>query len=162
LFPEISFTNLSLGASTFLWNFDVYGTSTTQHPMFTFPNDTSGNYIVCLTATTANGCVDNICHVVIIDEEFSLYVPNAFTPHGDGTNDIFYPIIKGFNPEHFDLMVFNRWGELIYQTDNAGNGWDGMHKGTKAKSDVYVWKIKARESTDNQRKVFYGHVNLLR
>jgi gliding motility-associated-like protein len=162
MFPEIEFTNLSAGASTYLWTFDIYGTSTQTDPVFTFPDDTSGNYLVCLTATSSNGCVDTICHLVIIDEVFSLYVPNAFTPDGDGTNDIFYPVIKGYNPEYFDLMIFNRWGELIYQTDNAANGWDGTHKGTKAKSDVYVWKIKARDTKYNERKSFYGHVSLLR
>ena len=160
--PEITFTNLSVGAATYSWNFAGLGSSTLQHPIFVFPADTAMTYTVCLDVLSANGCPDNICHDVIISEEFLIYVPNAFTPDADGVNDIFYPVITGYEIDNFTLMIFNRWGELIYETELASKGWDGTHKGQKCKEDVYVWKIKAKEQATGDKRAFYGHVTLLR
>jgi gliding motility-associated-like protein len=160
--PEIFFTNLSVGASTYSWDFAGLGTSTAQHPTFVFPSDTAMTYPVCLDVVSANGCPNSICHDVIISEEFLIYVPNAFTPDGDGINDIFYPVITGYDLDNFTLMIFNRWGELIFNTELASKGWDGTHKAQKCKEDVYVWKIKAKEAASGDKRAFYGHVTLLR
>ena len=88
----IDFTNESWGASSYDWSFNIDGTienDNTTDPTFTFPNANAGSYEVCLTAITANGCPDSICDTVHIDPEYLLYVPNSFTPNGDGTNDVF-------------------------------------------------------------------------
>ena len=160
--PEVNFSNLSVGGFNYDWYFDNLGTSTQVNPSFTFPTDDGGTYNVCLNVTSANGCVDSICHEIVINPEFLLYVPNTFTPDGDGVNDYFMPVISGEMEEEYELMIFNRWGELIYYTEIVTKGWDGKHKDVDAKEDVYVWKIKVKSAQDGDKKAFYGHVNLLR
>ena len=94
---------------------------------------------------------------VILDG--TLYVPNAFTPDGDGINDFFE--IKGEEIKEFELWIFNRWGELVYHTNEITDFWDGTYKGIPSQIDVFVWKIKYE---DFQKKygTLVGHVSLLR
>jgi large repetitive protein len=160
--PEINFTNLTIGGNTYVWDFSGLGSSTATNPSFVFPNEVGGIYPVCLEATNAYGCVNNICHDVIIGGEFLIYVPNAFTPSGDGINDIFLPNLLGEEPDTYEFMIFNRWGELIFYSNNKNIGWDGTHNNEKCKTDVYVWKVKVKSSLDHERKEFVGHVSLLK
>jgi gliding motility-associated-like protein len=160
--PTIHFNNTSAGATTYEWDFAGLGTSTAANPTFTFPSSAPGTYEVCLIAISANGCSDTTCQYVIIDDEFIIYVPNAFTVDNDGINDIFTPVISGVNPLDYTFQVFNRWGELIFETNSTTTGWDGTYKGTAAKQDVYVWKIQARAAATNERKEYVGHVTLLK
>ncbi|MFN3917046.1 MAG: PKD domain-containing protein [Flavobacteriales bacterium] len=161
----INFVNLSTGAISYNWEFGtdgILGTSTQTNPNFTFPNTNAGNYEVCLIATNAQGCEAEICQNVLIEDEFLIYVPNAFTPDGDGDNEIFYPVINGADPLSYKLYIFNRWGELIFESNNINVGWDGNHKGIIAKTDVYVWQIEVLPNTSTEKKIFRGHVSLLR
>lgn len=106
-------------------------------------------------------CVDDTCKMVTIYDEFLVYVPNSFTPDGDGTNDLFLPVLNGIDPANYELLIFNRWGEIIFTSNNIAEGWDGKHKGVMAQQDVYVWKIKARDALRVIDKEFVGHVTLL-
>jgi gliding motility-associated-like protein len=91
-------------------------------------------------------------------------VPNSVTPTGDGINDEFFPVIDGFTPLSYNMMIFNRWGELISKSDNIDNKWNGIdsRNGSECKSDVYVWKIEVRDNVTSELKYFQGHVTLLR
>jgi gliding motility-associated-like protein len=158
----INFTNTSTGATAYFWDFGGLGTSTQTHPSFTFPSDAPGSYDVCLIAMNADGCADTICQTIIINDEFIIYVPNAFTPDGDEFNNIFTPVINGADPLDYNLYVFNRWGELIFESHFPTIGWDGTYKGTMSQQDVYVWKIVLKDATTGEKKEFYGHVTLLK
>jgi len=157
----VNFTDQSQGAISYSWNFAGLGTSTQPTPSFTFPN-VAGSYDVCLTVSSHNGCTDSICQTIIINDEFLVFVPNAFTPNGKGTNEFFLPIVTGHDPATYEFMIFNRWGEIIFQTTDSNKGWDGMHKALNAKQDVYVWKLKVMPLNDVEVKEFYGHVTLVR
>jgi gliding motility-associated-like protein len=160
--PTIYFSNTSTGADLYLWDFGGIGTSTSTHPSFAFPDTSAGSYQVCLVAETINGCLDTTCQLIEINDEFLLYVPNAFTPDGDNINDVFNAIINGHEAESFEMMIFNRWGDLIFQSQHDNVGWDGTHKGLESKEDVYVWKIQAKRTSDGKKLEFIGHVSLLR
>jgi gliding motility-associated-like protein len=160
--PVIDFTNLSSGATNYQWVIANVDSTTTINPSYTFPDTSAGNYEVCLWAYNTNGCVDSTCQIITIYDEFLLYVPNAFTPDADGKNEIFLPIVKGLDPMEYELLIFNRWGELVYNTQRIDGGWDGTYKGQKAKQDVYVWKIKGKKTENGERVVYYGHVTLLK
>lgn len=160
--PVINFTNQSTGASSYEWNFAGLDSSNAVNPSFTFPDNEAGSYDVCLTATSPNGCQDSICKIIVIYDEFLVYVPNAFTPDGDGVNDIFMPIVSGHDPKAYEFMIFNRWGELIFSATSSQVGWDGTYKGVMSKEDVYVWKLKLKREYDGEKKVYYGHVSLLK
>jgi gliding motility-associated-like protein len=138
----INFQNLSTGAVSYLWDFG-FAQSGVTNPSVQFPDDSSGTYNVCLFAYNAANCVDSVCFDVTIDEDFVIYVPNAFTPNGDGMNDVFHVYGNDIDPEIYNLYVFNRWGEIVFQTDVLGEGWDGkMANGLLAPNDVYVWRLK--------------------
>lgn len=158
----VNFTDQSTNGSTYVWDFAGMGTSTTQNPSFSFGNGTVGDYLVCLTVTSADGCIDDTCKTITIYDELLIYVPNAFTPDGDGYNDVFLPSVNGADPDHYELLIFNRWGELIYSTEILTKGWDGSYKGKESKQDVYVWKLKARDQVTGVDKFYVGHVSLLR
>ncbi|UPT68899.1 MAG: gliding motility-associated C-terminal domain-containing protein [Sphingobacteriales bacterium JAD_PAG50586_3] len=71
-----------------------------------------------------------------------LYIPNAFTPNGDGINETFVP--KGDGIETFKMLIYNRWGELLYETTDLQQGWDGTYQGVLSQQDVYIYKVSAR------------------
>lgn len=160
--PTVYFINQSTGADTYFWDFGGLGNSTQTHPNFTFPSNEPQTYVVCLIAANNAGCVDDVCHNVLIYNEFLVYAPNAFTPTQDGINDVFLPIVSGHDILSYELMIFNRWGELIFQTDVSTKGWDGTYKSMPAKEDVYVWKLKVKRLSDGKKFDFKGHVTLLK
>jgi len=160
--PSVIFLNNSADATTSLWDFGGLDTSTETSPIYTFPNDSSGNYLVTLIVTNDNGCTDTTEQTIIINGIYTLYVPNAFTPDGDGFNDVLTPMGEGISATDYEFMIFNRWGELIFQSTQLGQGWDGTEGGLKSKVDVYVWKIKSRSAFDDSRHENVGSVTLIR
>lgn len=158
---EVNFFSTSLLAETYSWNFADLGTSSNQNPSFTFQVVDTGAYEVCLHVVSEFGCVDDTCKLIVIGEDFAVYVPNAFTPDGDGVNDLFFPVLSGTLPQDFRFMVFNRWGELIFDADVPRGGWDGTHKNMQCKEDVYVWKLRVKDNASINHD-YVGHVTLLR
>lgn len=159
----INFTNTSsTDVVSSLWNFSGLGTSTQMHPSFTFPQDEPGTYPVQLIVTNQYGCNDTTIQEVIINGIYVIYAPNAFTPNGDGLNDIFRVYGEGFEESSFKLFIFNRWGELIFESNSMDTGWDGTHKGLASQADVYVWKIAAKGKYDGKKYEHRGHITLIR
>lgn len=160
--PVFNFTDQSLNALNWAWSFGdpAGGTSTQQNPSYTYSD--AGEYDVCLLVTGPGGCTDTVCsEVIVVDDEWTLYVPNCFTPNNDGLNDIF--MAKGENIVEFNIKIFDRWGELIFESNDINHGWNGIPEGKTliAQEDVYVFKIKAT-GCDDTRRVIYGHVSLIR
>ncbi|MFZ5553514.1 MAG: PKD domain-containing protein, partial [Bacteroidota bacterium] len=158
--PDIEFTDLSTGGTSYNWDFGDGDSSNTTGNVTHVYADT-GSYSVTLTVSNQYGCFDQYTLIIDILADFGIYVPNAFTPNGDGVNDFFFPEGVGIDPNNFEFMVFNRWGELIYETQNLYKPWDGTHKGVMSKQDVYVWKVKAFDPFGNQHD-YIGHVTLLK
>ncbi|HLP13945.1 MAG TPA: choice-of-anchor L domain-containing protein [Flavobacteriales bacterium] len=162
LLPTTNFVNLSTNATSYVWNFMNIDSSIVMNPSYNFNDFEAGNYTVCLEATSSQGCVAEICHDVTVLDENLIYVPNVFTPDGDGTNDIFIPSLRGVDEDGYEFYIFNRWGELIFFTTDKQTGWDGTHKAAKSKEDVYVWKIRAPSSLNDDVHELNGHVTLVR
>ena len=157
--PVVYFTDLSSDAISWNWDFQI-GSSTVQNPIFNFENQ--GIYSVELTINSANGCEDVIIKVIEIKDEFLIYIPNAFSANDNGINDVFLPVSNGLDPVNYDFYIFNRWGELIFESHNIDVGWDGTQNGEKCKQDTYVYKIFARDVIYGKNREFVGHVNLIR
>ncbi|HYG50903.1 MAG TPA: PKD domain-containing protein [Flavobacteriales bacterium] len=156
--PTIQFINASLFADTYNWSFGDGTGSTASQPSHTYAAQ-EGTYTVTLIANNQYGCADTAIIEIYIHPEHTLYVPNAFTPNKNGTNDVF--AAKGTNILEFEMQIFNRWGELIFVSQNLENGWDGTHKGEIAKEDVYVYKIRYK-TIEDQILSKEGHVTLYR
>jgi gliding motility-associated-like protein len=157
--PFIHFTNQSANASYYSWDFGDGNASLQVNPQHTYA--AKGIYTVTLYTGNQYGCTDTVSHTVEIDPEFTYYIPNAFTPNDDGKNDVFNG--KGQEIIEFDMMIFDRWGELIYRTDNMNKGWDGRANDGEeiAQEGVYVYKITLRDFKQHQH--FYnGSVSLIK
>ena len=155
LSPTITFDNMSSGGSYF-WSFGDGNTSNSQTPTNTYSD--TGSYIIKLIVTSQYGCSDSMYSTIHINDILSVYIPNAFTPNGDGKNDSFLPIILGF--EKYEYWMFDRWGELIFNT-SSGRPWDGTYKGRLAQQDVYICRLIVYDL--NKKKYEYtSHVSLIK
>jgi len=114
-----------------------------KSPLHKYPGAFSGSYLATLLVRNANGCVSYVEHWIEISPEFSFYIPNAFTPiRADGNNDTFFG--KGVGIVNYHLWVFDRWGNMVFNTADINTGWDGRANNGKdvAQEDVFVWKVK--------------------
>ncbi len=167
---NILFTNNSVGATTYSWNLGDQQNSTLENPNHTYSN-INGNVLVTLTATSPLGCTDEYSVVIEYVEETIFYVPNAFTPDEDEYNQTWGPVFtQGFDPFNFDLLIYDRWGELIWESHDASVGWDGTYQGAlqigalgmSCQEGVYTWKINYKPKETDEKKVVVGHLTLLR
>jgi gliding motility-associated-like protein len=157
--------NNSIGAVAYQWIFEDQPTSTETSPVHTFLENTYGEQTITLVAITAEGCVDTTFAVVTIKEELIFFIPNTFTPDGDKFNQNFTPIFhSGVDPYDFQMLIFDRWGELIFETHNMEIGWGGLYgvDGNPVQDDTYTWKIEFKLKGVDKREMVTGHVNMLR
>ena len=117
MFTEVNFDNTSTGAVDYEWDFgDNTPISTVENPSHAFPEDGSGSYVVELTAYSDLGCVYVTYMTINVGEELLYYVPNTFTPDCDDYNEYFKAVFtSGFDPYDFTMLLFNRWGEVIWE-----------------------------------------------
>jgi gliding motility-associated-like protein len=153
----ITFQNLTQNGNTYQWYFGDGSTSTMVHPNNTYSEP--GNYEIMLIATDNKGCIDTTYRVITILDEFYLYVPNAFTPDGNRFNNTFK--ISSINVIEFNIQIFNRWGELLFESEDKDFEWDGTHNGEMVRDGTYVWKIFYRSINDDEETI-NGHVSVLR
>ncbi len=158
---NVIFTNTSLGEQQITWNWFFINNngfkSFDKNTSYLFEN--AGSFPVAMIVKNKWGCIDTIVKSIIINEEFSIYVPNAFTPNEDGANETFYPYALGINK--YELTIFDRWGTELFNTKDIYAHWDGSYKGTPCKEDVYVWKISVTGNDEKVREL-NGHVTLYR
>jgi len=158
---NVVFTNASVGAITYSWNFDNDLTSTLKDP--TTQYFLPGLYKVILTAHGNGSCVDyDTLYVRIIDSLYTFY-PNVFTPNGDGRNDVFF--IRSTEIQELDVNIYNRWGTLIYHFDKPGGSWDGTTlSGLPANDGDYYFILKGvyKDGKPIEEKHRAGYVRLIR
>jgi len=161
--PTANFTNTSTGHVSQTWNFgDGSGTSTLNNPQHTYP-EAAGYYYVTLVVANSHGCVDSTTQLIVVDNVVVFYVPNTFTPDGDVYNETFRPIFTaGFDIYQYQMVIFNRWGEIIFESNNSEIGWDGTYGGNTCQDGTYIWQITYKEIGKDKRNEIRGHVNLLR
>lgn len=158
--------NQTIGATSYIWNFgDGSGTTTEVNPSHQFPNDVAGSYQITLYAISDYGCRDTARVNIVVEDEIIYYVPNAFTPDNDEYNPDFKPVFTaGFDPFDYKLLIFNRWGEVIFESNNAKVGWNGTYAGSKGvcQDGTYTWKIEFKTTRSDERKMLVGTVTLIR
>ena len=164
--PEVTFNNLSDYAVTYDWDFgDGSFPSIEENPIHQYTWD-GGEYDVTLIAYSIdNGfCSDTVTQTIVINEVLIYYVPNAFTPDGDAYNNTFQPIFStGFDPFNYHLSIYNRWGEVIFESYDAEFGWDGTYRnGELAPDGVYTWNIDFKETLTDERHSKQGHFSLIK
>ena len=108
-----------------------------------------------------HGCVDSATNCFVVDPLYTLYIPDAFSPNGDGINDVFMP--KGTYIKDFEMYIFDRWGQKLFHSTNIFNGWNGTVNGGSsiAQEDTYVYQVIVNTWDGNQTTVI-GRVTVLR
>ena len=160
----INFTNESIGGEEFTWSFgDGSENEIGYNASHEYSSEAGGTYIVTLVASSGEGCRDTISLVVQINDDLIFYVPNTFTPDEDPFNPIFIPIFgSGLDASDYKLIIFNRWGEVVFETRDVFEGWNGTYRGQPVKDGTYVWTLEFLETMSDKRHKYNGHVNVLR
>ena len=160
---KVCFSNLSVGALNYLWNFDFIGpngTSTLNSPCtVTFPEENENIYRIKLIGINELGCVDSITKNLTIKEDFIINIPNSFTPNGDIHNQKL--VVQGHQIFEYNLKIFDRWGELIFESNAINDSWDGTKNGVDSQIGVYVYIVNSTDIQGN-RHTKRGHVTLIR
>jgi gliding motility-associated-like protein len=153
----IKFTNKSKNAVSYYWGFGDGTGSSEVNPEHLYKK--TGTYTVCLAAKNEDGCVDTICKKVDAEIHPAIDVPTGFSPNGDGVNDVLY--VRGAAVETVMFKVFNRWGEMVFETKDMKIGWDGTYKGKLQEMEAYAWILDAT-FIDGSIAHKTGNVTLLR
>lgn len=160
LFPEVTFNDLATGGTNCVLYFgDGDSTTNCNFGSITHMYPNAGTFTAMYVVTNADGCNDTAWITIVVEEQSTVYVPNAFTPNSSGLNEMF--LAYGTNVQSFEMLVFDRWGMLIYKSDDITKGWDGTYKNDPCQEDVYVWRIIWTDAQDKKHKLM-GHVSLLR
>jgi gliding motility-associated-like protein len=153
----ISFQNLTTGGYSYQWDFGDGNTSIFTNPTNTFEN--YGEFEIRLIATNEIGCIDSIRKKIKLEEAYYVYIPNTFTPDVNRYNNFFTAVTTGIFSLH--ITIYNRWGELMFESNEIDFKWDGIFKGEVAKQDTYIYKVNCVSNSGKELE-FNGHVNLLK
>jgi gliding motility-associated-like protein len=135
--------------------------STSESVNVKYP-ETVSTYPVTLYVTNDNNCVDSVTNYVIVNNEVLFYAPNSFTPDGDEFNQVWKITIAGIDSEGFILSIYNRWGELIWESRDPSISWDGTFNGQKVPLGTYNWTLQAGDEQNDERYFFNGYVNVIK
>jgi gliding motility-associated-like protein len=161
---QITFSSITESAISWEWNFGdgtgaYYGESV-MHQYYAV-----GTYIVTLIVSDSYGCNDTIVQEVIVHDIFTIYIPNTFTPDGDGLNDVFQAYGISWEDGTYEMIIYNRWGNLVYQTTDPSKPWNGGFNNNPSPAlfvpDVYVYYIKVK-GINYREMVYMGKVTLLK
>lgn len=158
--PVIDVTNTASGATSVSYMLNpgpTYNTANFTHNM----NGTPGQQLIVQFATNSYGCTDTLIKLLDVKPGFVIYLPNTFTPNADGLNDGFGA--KGVGIEKFEMQVFDRWGHVVFESNDIFNYWDGTVKGGNEpiKDDVYTWKVQVLD-INHKNHDLTGHVTVIK
>jgi gliding motility-associated-like protein len=159
----VSFNNTTANATNYVWDFGDNTGSTEVDPIHEYDGTVVSNYTVTLYAYSALGCMDSVQGAIQYQEQLIYYVPNTFTPDGDMYNQTFKPIFtSGFDPYNYVLSIYNRWGEMIFESRDSEYGWDGSYAGKLVQQGTYTWVIEFKAPNTDKKFVETGYVNFLK
>jgi gliding motility-associated-like protein len=162
--PSVQFFNQSEAALTYEWHFGDGEVRSQEHPNHDY--DSSGVYLVMLIARNEPryGCTDTAFRYVEVDPLYTFYIPNAFTPDGDGLNDTWGPSGANFEVESYNVQVYDRWGKLVWQTDNPDRQWNGRDQGSQepVRPGLYVYQFIVKQFNTFEPKRISGTVTIYR
>lgn len=161
---QASFMNQSIDGYSYVWNIEnaTPAFSTQENPIALFPDGEVANYTVSLITASEFGCLDTMVKIVPVLPEVLIYAPNTFTPDGDEFNQTWRIFMEGIDLNNFDLFVYNRWGQVVFETHDIEYEWDGTYQGQIVPKGTYVWKVKAKDMINDGMYEYTGTVNIIR
>ncbi len=160
--PHFQFFNASDNETSVVWDFGDGTSSTSDAPEHTYAG-AAGSYSVQLIAFNDMGCSDTTHTIVTVKEQVLFFVPNSFTPNGDEHNNSFKPVFtSGMDPYNFNFTIYNRWGEILFESNNPEFEWDGTYHEEIVPSGTYTWTCRFKSPTNDEKFEYSGHLNVLR
>ena len=158
LYSTVNFTDRSVGASSWLWNFDDGNNSFLRNPMHTFNGE--GSFEVSLIAFSTNGCVDTFTYTLVVRNEMAIFFPNSFTPNGDAMNDTWTPL--SVSAKSFSILIIDRWGQKVFE-GNELLPWNGTHleSGDTTPEGVYQFVVTLNDP-GYEGATYSGRITLIR
>lgn len=140
------------------------GTAQERLSTFQFPRDTSGTYTVRLISESINGCIDTLSKELVIKDELMWFIPNSFTPNGDGINDVWKPVGFTVDPLDYQITIYDRWGSQVFHTTDIHQGWRGNRQGTEyfVPMGVYSYLMEITSATTKEKRTVTGFITLTR
>jgi gliding motility-associated-like protein len=136
--------------------------STQQNPVFNFPEGVISNYEIELIVETPEGCIDTVYHTLFVNSDILFFAPNAFTPDGDEFNQTWKFSVDGIDIYNFELLIFNRWGQIVWETHDTKSEWDGTYNGEIVPAGSFTWIARVKDIYTDKKKEFKGNINILR
>lgn len=161
---NVYFNNTSFLGTDYQWFFESGNpaTSSLENPQVQFPDGEVGTYEVILVTTSELGCTDTMEYQLVVLPEVIVYAPNSFTPDGDEHNQGWRLYIEGVDIYNFELLVFNRWGEIVWESHDPEVQWDGTFNGKPAETGTYTWTLRTKDILNDSKYTYSGHITLLR
>lgn len=161
---NVTFIELSQNADSFEWTFPGGMPTQSNQPeqAVQYPDGQIATYYVTLVAQSNLGCTDTITKKVVVQPEVILYAPNCFTPDGDEFNQTWRVFIEGVDLYHFNLKVFDRWGEVVWETMDTEASWDGTYQGKIVPYGSYTWVIETKEKVTDKKFTWTGSISIIR
>lgn len=155
--------NQSQGGVHYEWNFGDGTASDLFSPAHAYSSEEFRSFAVSLLVTNQFGCTDIAYGTVYMEGGVIYYVPNTFTPDGNEMNPVFTPVFSsGIDSSDFKLQIFNRWGEVIFESKDLQIGWDGTYNGIPSPEGIYTWRIEFKHSKNDEKEIIHGHLNLMK
>lgn len=161
--PEVEFTNTSEDVVSYEWRMGDGSIIELENPVHEFSHP--GRWPVTLIVTNMFGCKDMVVKEVTVTNDFQVYIPNSFTPNNDGRNDYFQPVMEGLEfVTKYDFKVFNRWGEVVFSSEDPSDAWEGDAKGSDfySESDTYKFRLVIQLQQSAETKVYEGLVTMIK
>lgn len=161
---QVKFTNYSFNGYTYQWFFEegIPSQSTQTNVDVLFPDGVEGRYDVTLITTSELGCMDTMIHELVVYPEVLIYAPNSFTPDDDEHNQTWKIFMEGIDIYDFELLIFNRWGEVVWESHDISVGWDGTYNGKPVEFGTYTWILRTKDLLNDEKYTYEGHINLMR
>ncbi|MFN0031956.1 MAG: PKD domain-containing protein [Flavobacteriales bacterium] len=161
---EFKFVNTSIDGEDYYWTFSFYGDSHAADTTFSFPDEMATTYPVWLYVSNQYGCQDSTFRQVIVEQAIDVYIPNCFTPDYDGINDVWQIAGRGFEYEGFSAQVFDRWGNVVYESTDPYGAWTGSVQGGGhfVPDGVYNYRVVIRDSQNDVNYKYVGSITVLR
>ncbi|MCZ4409421.1 gliding motility-associated C-terminal domain-containing protein [Cryomorphaceae bacterium 1068] len=166
--PLISFQDVSspgpIAKTLFLYGDPAFDESDSRLSQYRFPTDTAGEYLITLISENVNGCIDTLSKVLVINDDLLWFIPNSFTPNGDGINDLWRPVGTTVDLSSYSCKIYDRWGRLVFQTSNINTAWNGGNTDSEyfSDTDVYTYVLEITSATTEDKYELTGFITLIR
>jgi len=166
--PTINFQDVSrpgpIAKTLFTYGDPAIGEGNSRLSQFRFPTDTAGEYLITLVSENVNGCTDTTSKILVINDDLLWFIPNSFSPNGDGINDLWKPVGNQVDLSAYSCKIYDRWGRLVFQTSDIDQPWNGSNENSEffSDADIYTYVLEITSSTTEEKFELTGFITLIR